>query len=93
MYTSLAIDTTDDSRHLCYYDAANGNLMYAEWTGAWSFYVMDDLGDVGVTCSIALAPGNKVAISYYDYARGDLKFAHNYALPPAMYYIPIVFKP
>ena len=93
MYTSLAIDKTDDSRHLCYYDAANGNLMYAEWTGAWNFYVMDDVGDVGVTCSIALAPGDKVGISYYDYARGDLKFAHNYALPPVMFYIPIVFNP
>jgi hypothetical protein len=94
-YTSLAIDPTDNSRHLCYYDAANGNLMYAEWNvgPGWTFYVMDDLGDVGVTCSIALAPGNKVAISYYDYARGDLKFAHNYALPPAMFYIPIVMKP
>ena len=96
MYTSLAIDPTDDSRHICYYDSTKGNLKYAEWTGGpgWDIYVMDNVGDVGVTCSVALAPGDKVGISYYDYARGDLKYAHNYDMPPppAQVFLPLVLK-
>jgi hypothetical protein len=94
LYTSMAIDLTDNSRHICYYDSTNGNLKYAEWTGTWNIYVMDEVGDVGVTCSIALAPGDKVGISYYDFSRGDLKFAHNYAMPPpaAQLYLPIITR-
>ncbi|MBN1147744.1 MAG: hypothetical protein JXA78_10855 [Anaerolineales bacterium] len=94
MYTSMAIDPTDNSRHICYYDSTHGNLKYAEWTGAWTIYVMDNVGDVGVTCSIALAPGDKVGISYYDYSGGDLKFAHNYPMPPppVIQFLPLIIN-
>jgi len=84
LYTSLAINPADNSRHICYFDSTNGDLKYANWTGAtgWATEIVDNSGNVGMTCAIALNNVGQPAISYYDYTKGDLKFATSYVLPP-----------
>lgn len=106
LYSSLAIDTATDTRHICYLDLTNGNLKYAQKVGAaaWEFQVVDgDLtdgdgvneGDVGYYCSIDLNGLGQPAISYYDNSHGDLKVALSYplpAMPPANAYLPLVYR-
>jgi hypothetical protein len=106
LYSSLAIDTATDTKHLCYYDLTNGNLKYAQKVGAaaWEFQVVDgdvtdgdgiNEGDVGYYCSIDLNGLGQPAISYYDNSHGDLKIALSYPLPPmppASLYLPLVHR-
>jgi hypothetical protein len=102
LFTSLKIYKPDDSRHICYYDYTNGDLMYARYQGGiWEFQTVDSTGDVGLFCSLDLigpdpmnpVPPIRIAISYYSNSRGDLKLALNgYTLPPALYYLPVEFK-
>ncbi len=92
-FTSLEIYQPDNSRHLCYYDYTNKDLMYGRFSGGiWEFQTVDNLGDVGLYCSIDLTSLGQPAISYYDNSRGDLKLALTYGLPPALYYIPAIMK-
>lgn len=93
-FTSLKIYQPDDSRHLCYYDYTNGTLMYARYSaGIWEFQTVDNSSDVGLFCSIDLVDPTKIAISYYDNGRKDLKIALSYALPPANdIYLPVITK-
>jgi hypothetical protein len=92
-FTSLEIYQADNSRHLCYYDYTNKDLMYARFSGGiWEFQTVDNLGDVGLYCSIDLTILGQPAISYYDNSRGDLKLALTYGLPPALYFIPAIMK-
>jgi hypothetical protein len=104
LYSSLVIDTTTNTLHLCYYDYTNGNLKYAQKVGAaaWEFQIVDgdvadgdgiNEGDVGYYCSIDLNGVGQPAISYYDNSHGDLKVALSYPLPPMpapSLFIPIV---
>jgi hypothetical protein len=92
-FTSLKIYTPDDSRHLCYYDLTNKDLMYGRYSGGiWEFQTVDSLGDVGLYCSIDLDGLGRPAISYYDNGRADLKLALSYPLPPALYFMPAIMK-
>lgn len=106
LYSSLAIDTATDTRHLCYLDYTNGNLKYAQKVGAaaWQLQVVDgdvtdgdaiNEGDVGYYCSIALNGLGQPAISYYNNSAGDLKLAMSYPLPsmpPGSIYLPLVYR-
>jgi hypothetical protein len=106
LYSSLAIDTATDTRHLCYYDFTNGNLKYAQKVGAaaWEFQIVDgdvtdgdgiNEGDVGYYCSIDVNGLGQPAISYYDNSHGDLKVALSYpmpAMPPPSLYLPLVHR-
>lgn len=103
-FASMALYTPDNTRHVCYYDATNGNLKYARWQGAgpWEFQVVDGApiidgdpvneGDVGMYCDIDVDRFGNPAISYYDNSRGDLKIALSYALPPMQIFLPIVIQ-
>ncbi len=57
LYSSLKINRTDGTRHICYYDLTNGNLDYARWNSVdgWQFDTIDSDGDVGASCSIDLS--------------------------------------
>lgn len=106
LYSSLAIDTATDTRHLCYLDYTNGNLKYAQKVGAaaWEFQVVDgdvtdgdgiNEGDVGYYCSIALNGLGQPAISYYNNSSGDLKIALSYPLPPmppGSIFLPLIYR-
>ena len=79
-YSSIALDN-NDYPHISYYDAGNGDLKYAYWTGAdWVKITVDADGDVGQYSSIALYSVNQTHIiahiAYYssDYS-GNLKYA------------------
>jgi len=90
-FTSLKIYQADNTRHLCYYDYTNKDLMYARYSGGiWEFQVVDSLGDIGLFCSLDINGLGQPAISYYDNSRGDLKLALTYTLPPAKYYLPVI---
>jgi len=90
-----AADPNNDTVNISYYDATNGSLKFASRTIAsgWTIEVVDDLGDVGYYCSLALNGVGAPGISYYDNTNGDLKFAHNFTYPNAWYYLPLVLKP
>lgn len=100
-YASLAVNPTDGTRHICYYDRTNGDLKYARWEadGPWQIQFIDgsvadgdgvEEGDVGMYCSIDLTAAGQPAISYYDNSHGDLKLALSYPLPPMTIFLPIV---
>ena len=92
-FTSLEIYQPDNTRHLCYYDYTNKDLMYARYSGGiWEFQTVDNLGDVGLYCSIDLNGLGEPAISYYDNSRADLKLALTYTLPPALFFMPVIMK-
>jgi hypothetical protein len=81
-FTSIALDT-ENRPHISYYDADNGNLKYAKWTGTtsttcednWDCDPVDTGVDVGQYTSIAIDSKGKTHISYYDVDSGDLKYA------------------
>ncbi len=103
-FASIAINRTNNARHICYYDMTNGNLKYATATDndVWETQVVDgaagidgdpiDEGDVGMYCSIDLNAAGQPAISYYDNSRGDLKLAMSYALPPVSVFLPVILN-
>ncbi|MDW8064406.1 MAG: carboxypeptidase regulatory-like domain-containing protein, partial [Anaerolineae bacterium] len=73
---SLALDGTGNP-HISYYDASNGALKYARWTGSgWEIQKVDAGGDVGQYTSLALDSAGNPHISYYDASNGALKYAH-----------------
>ena len=75
MGTSIALDSSNHPR-ISYYDAVNGVLKYAAWTGSgWSIQVVDNSGDVGSYNSLALDSTGAPHISYYDTTNHDLKYA------------------
>ncbi|MDI6641707.1 MAG: fibronectin type III domain-containing protein, partial [Elusimicrobiota bacterium] len=74
-YPSIVIDGLG-APHICYYTEGLGDLVYVRWTGsAWQKERVDDLGDVGSYCSIALTPDGRPVISYYDATNKRLKRA------------------
>jgi hypothetical protein len=98
MYSSLKWYATDDSLHVCYYDATMKDLMYARGIGAgpitWTRERVDQTGDVGAYCSMGLDSIGRRAISYYDNSNGDLKIALDYTLPPAaaQLFLPLMYR-
>jgi len=74
-WASIAID--DYNRpHISYYDAGEGDLKYARWTGScWDIQTVDYTGNVGLCTSIAIDNYNRPHISYYDQTHGTLKYA------------------
>ena len=76
-YTSLAVDG-DDNIHIAYYtwDGRKGKLRYTtDTSGSWAKEVVDDASPVGLFCAIDVDVENNPHISYYDYAKQDLKYA------------------
>jgi hypothetical protein len=72
-FASLALDSANRP-HISYYDATNGTLKYAWWTGSsWNIETVDDRGDVGRYSSLALDSSDRPYISYYNATTGDLE--------------------
>jgi hypothetical protein len=75
LYTSIAIDPFNRPA-ISYYDAGNGDLKFARWTGsAWEVSIVDSSGDVGLYTSLAIDSSGYNHISYYDASNQDLKYA------------------
>ena len=75
LYTSIDLDPFNKPA-ISYYDANNGDLKYARWTGsAWDVSIVDSSGDVGRYTSLAIDSSGYAQISYYDATLGDLKHA------------------
>ncbi len=74
-YTSVVLD--DSGRPwISYYDANNGWLMCAHWTGtAWDIDTVDDSGNVGMYSNIALDKAGYPHIVYFDDGNTRLKHA------------------
>jgi hypothetical protein len=74
-------DTALDSQgvlHLAYYDATNGDLVYAtrDTDGLWSkSKIIDSTNDVGSQLSIAIDGTGKVGIAYFDRTNTAVKYA------------------
>lgn len=75
----LAVDISDDSLYVTYYDSTNGNLKLAKSTdhgATWTSGTVDSAGDVGVSPSIAVFNGT-VYICYRDVTNASLKMARS----------------
>ena len=75
-YIDIAIDE-DDAPHIAYYSSTIGGLIYVTLSeNAWEAEIVDNDGNVGLYCSIAVMPVLKwVSISYYDSTNRNVKFA------------------
>ena len=83
-YNSLAIDRFGNL-YATYYNLQNGNLYMAKSGNAgktsskgesWAIELVDDSGNVGMYCSIAVSPlWGEPHIAYYDSTNGELKYA------------------
>src|SRR5262249_50797386 len=76
LFPSLALTSTGEPR-ISYYDAVNGDLLYAAFSsGSWTIQRADSAGDVGKFTSLALNSSDEPRISYYDATKKVLKFAN-----------------
>ena len=83
-YASLAFDS-EDWPHIAYYDFQNRDLRYARLAEGsagenfWETEIIDQTGDVGAYCSLAMYEdengNNFPRITYRDDSLGDLKLA------------------
>lgn len=79
-FASIALDSRFRP-HIAYYDFSGDRLKYAwkDGSGVWRISVIDSGGgegsNVGWFAAIAIDPGDRVHISYYNVSRGDLKYA------------------
>ncbi len=74
-YSSIAVDAFNHPS-ISYYDAKNGDLKYAHWTGsAWDIQTVDSDYNVGAYNSLAMDKDGNPYISYYDVTNQDLRFA------------------
>jgi hypothetical protein len=88
-HASVAIDPSDGTIYVSYYDATNGDLRWARTVpaggncgpdNAWYCDTVASLGNVGQYSSIAVHTGAgpadwKVGIAYYDAGGGHLRYA------------------
>ena len=76
-WVSLALDS-QGLPYISYYDDNDWDLKYAHWNGTnWTIEVVDFMGSVGASSSIALDSGDNPHISY----------AHGYESVPPPYYL------
>jgi hypothetical protein len=94
-FSSLKVDPSDNSSHMCYFNNTKKTLKYAHYTGIWEFATVDNTSDAGWFCSLDLLNSTKIAISYYDLGKKDLKLALSYNLLPISgneIYMPVIRK-
>jgi hypothetical protein len=71
---SLAL-LSDGRPCIAYYDATDGDLKYARWTGStWQVETVESAGNVGGTPSLCLDADGHPHISYHDDDSGALKY-------------------
>jgi PKD repeat protein len=83
-HTSLAFDSCCDSccgdignPAISYYDATNGDLKYAHWSGTkWDIDIVDSAGWAGRYTSLAFTSSGSPAISYGEATHHHLKYAY-----------------
>ena len=63
--------------HIAYYDFDNGDLKYAYWDmGGWHIWTLDNQGDSGSYCSLALDSQDHAHISYHDVTNATLRYVY-----------------
>jgi hypothetical protein len=71
----IALDPLDRP-HLAYYDYEQADLILLVRDGlTWTTTTVDQTGDVGRYCSVAVGADGSCHMSYYDADNGDLKYA------------------
>ncbi|MBI1784351.1 hypothetical protein HYR69_04330, partial [Candidatus Sumerlaeota bacterium] len=77
LYTSIAVNPTNNRPSIAYYDLTNSALKYAEYNGAtWVLTTVDVIGDVGLYTAIRFdALRGNVYVLYYDASFEALKIA------------------
>ena len=71
----IAVDLLDRP-HIVYYDYEQADLILLIRDGlTWTSTTIDQSGDVGRYCSVAVGADGSCHISYYDADNGDLKYA------------------
>jgi PGF-pre-PGF domain-containing protein len=76
VYTSLALNTTDEYPSISYSDITNHALKYARWNGlAWNCETVDNTNIVGNYSSLALNSLGYPRISYYNVTFQNLMYA------------------
>lgn len=81
LHTSVALDR-DGAPQISYFDASNGDLRRAACTSAcgdaespvWALETLDAPGVVGEYASLALTPGARPRVSYFDATNDDLDY-------------------
>jgi hypothetical protein len=75
-FPSIDLDTNGLPR-ISYYDTTTRDLKYAKFNGtAWEIEIVDTVGDVGSSSSLAVDHRDMAHIAYYDATNGDLKYAY-----------------
>ncbi|KPK64929.1 MAG: hypothetical protein AMK73_04485 [Planctomycetes bacterium SM23_32] len=73
-YNSLALDSTGNV-HIAYW--GDGKVKHAVWNGSsWQIDVVDTIGAIGGTMSLALDDRDYPHIAYHYYAEDDLRYAY-----------------
>jgi len=89
-HASIAVDSLKRP-HLSYYDATNGALKYAYWSGnAWIIEQVDGGGYVGDYTSIALDSADEPHITYHDSLNHTLKYAFRTAAGWTIETVPVI---
>jgi hypothetical protein len=74
-YLSLAVDSAGRPG-IAYFDATNGDLRYARWTGErFAIDTIDSRQSVGLYASMQFNTDNQPIIAYYQRSKGDLRAA------------------
>jgi len=104
-YTSMAINPSNDTTYISYYDATNKNLRLAMNRGfgsggncgpnnSWLCQTIDSGGDVGMYSSIDVNPTTGgIGIAYYDATNGRLKYVYGEICPTCSWSVDVIDTP
>ncbi len=83
LYCSIAFDS-QGRPHIAYYDSEGGALKVAHFFNTWQVVTVDHAGDVGGFASLVAVSDGILDVTYYDWTRLTLSFAHSVPPPKAV---------